>query len=62
MGHVEQRQGDWERGSHHVSLMSVGNKTKNSTDKQKRKHEAPSNHKEFRTGLVNILQLLGEIN
>lgn len=28
VGHVEQRQGDWERGSHHVSSMqvSVGNK------------------------------------
>lgn len=28
MGHEEQRQGDWERGSHHVNFMQVsgGNK------------------------------------
>lgn len=58
MGHVEQRQGDWERGSHHVSFMqvSVGNKKTN----KNRKYEGPSNYKELRTGLVNVLQLLGK--
>lgn len=37
MGHVEQRQGDWERGSHHVSFMqvSVGNKKTNKTENMK---------------------------
>lgn len=35
VGHVEQRQGDWEGGSHHVSFMrvSVGNKKTAQTNK-----------------------------
>lgn len=40
-GHEEQRQGDWERGSHHVNFMQVsGGETKKAHE-----HEAPVNYK-----------------